>query len=372
MAPYFLLLFITALFSFVSMVSDNKRTVLYIGNDVTIKEHGLCIKAFFLLLFVLLACRDVSVGTDTKSYYYFFSECGKISFVEAFAYGNEGLFVFFNWIISKITNQNYQIYLVIVSAITVFPMLKLYEEDQSNGFLQIVLFVNMATFVMLFSGIRQGLAISIGVFAFKYVRQRKMIKFMLCVLVACGFHASAFIVLIMYPIYNANIRRRSIWLIIPVIASVFLFNESIFIVLFKVIELFFPKYADYDVTQTNAYATIILLALFAVFAYVVPDEEKITPELLGMRNLLLVALTLQCFAPVHILAMRMNYYFIVFVPTFMGRIVSIPDARYRSVAWWVKVVLCVAFTVVFFLSVFRAASTHEMLRIVPYIPFWEG
>lgn len=372
MAPYFLLLFVAAMSSLVSIESENGRIRLYIGKIGSIKENSLCIRVFFVLLFVLLACRDVSVGTDTQNYRLLFYESGKMSFEEAFAYDDEGLFVFLNWIIARVTNQNFQMYLVIVSAITVFPMMKLYEEDQHNDFLQIVLFVNMAIFVMLFSGIRQALAISICVFAFKYVRQRKLIKFLLCVMVACGFHVSAAIVLSMYPIYKANIRRKNVWLIIPVIATIFLLNESIFAVLFRVVEMFVPKYADYDITHTNAYATIILFALFTVCAYVVPDEERITPELLGMRNFLLVALTLQCFAPVHVLAMRMNYYFIPFIPAFMGRIVSIPDARYKSVAWWVKVVLCVVFTGIFLITLIEADATHETLRIVPYIPFWEG
>jgi hypothetical protein len=59
---------------------------------------------------------------------------------------------------------------------------------------------------------------------------------------------------------------------------------------------------------------LILFLIFTVFAYLVPDESKLDPDTIGMRNFLLLAVAIQMFAPLHSLAMRMNYYYIVFIP----------------------------------------------------------
>ena len=52
---------------------------------------------------------------------------------------------------------------------------------------------------------------------------------------------------------------------------------------------------------------LILFALFTVFAFIIPDELIIDKETTGLRNFLLLSLVLQMFAPLHSLAMRLNY-----------------------------------------------------------------
>lgn len=371
MIPYFLLLLVAGLFCFVSISSTRGRTVLIIGYNANIKKN-LCTGVFFLVLFVLLAFRDVSVGNDTRNYQYFFFQYSKMSLVELLDIGDEGLYRLLNWSIAKLTNRNFQLYIAMTSALTIVPLAKLYMEDQSHSFLQIVLFVNMSIFVMLFSGIRQAIAMSIGVFSLRYIRKGKLLKYLLCIALAFGFHTSSFILLLMYPVYNLKIGKKDLWLVIPVIIAVLFFSEQLFGFLVGILAIFSPEYAESEVSQTGAYAMIILFALFTVFAYVIPDEKKMTRDLLGLRNLLLLSALLQCFAPLHALAMRMNYYFIPFVPAVMVRTMNVYDSKYKNVVQWAEVILCIFFTASFLSSVFQAASTGGMLHIVPYIPFWEG
>ena len=52
---------------------------------------------------------------------------------------------------------------------------------------------------------------------------------------------------------------------------------------------------------------LILFGAFVVFSFLVVDEKKLDEETIGLRNFLLMAFTLQIFAPLHTLAMRMGY-----------------------------------------------------------------
>ncbi len=167
--------------------------------------------------------------------------------------------------------------------------------------------MNMSVFVMMFSGLRQSLAVSAGIVAYEFVKQRKPKRFILIALIALGLHHTAFMVLLMYPLYYLKINKRNLFTIIPVIAAVFIFNKQIFAVLVDILSNIFGEKYDVEVTVTNAYTFIILFILFAVFSYVIPDEEKMDAEALGLRNYLLFAVLLQCFAPVHALSMRLNY-----------------------------------------------------------------
>ena len=74
------------------------------------------------------------------------------------------------------------------------------------------------------------------------------------------------------------------------------------------------RFSGYDasITQTGAFTMLMLFVMFAVFAFLVPDDATLDAETIGLRNFLLLSIVLQMFAPLHTLAMRMNYYYIIF------------------------------------------------------------
>ena len=92
----------------------------------------------------------------------------------------------------------------------------------------IVLFCIMSTFVMMFSGIRQMLAIGLGFIAYDFTRKRKLMPFVLICLLALTVHTSAFMLLFMYPLYHARITRKSLMFLVPILAALFAFNQQIF------------------------------------------------------------------------------------------------------------------------------------------------
>ena len=86
-----------------------------------------------------------------------------------------------------------------------------------------------------------------------------------------------------------------------------------------------------------------------------------------MRNFLLFSLLIQMFAPLNMLAMRMNYYYIIFIPLLLPRIIACASVRYRSVAAWARNIMLVFF----FVHFFARANSGINLHTIPYHFFWE-
>lgn len=369
MIPYCVLLIVSFLFCFIAKTREKRK--FFVGSGELISENNLAVSVFFLILWFLLACRNVDVGIDTVNYKNIFDKYGSQSFVQALNGGLEPLFGALNWLINKLTD-NFQVYLSIVAAINIIPIAVLYNQDKRHSYLKIILFVNMSVFVMLFSGIRQAIAMGIGLIAFHFVKKKKRIIFLVTVLVAIGFHTSAFILLAMYPLYYFRLKKKHLYIIVPLIASVYIFNRPIFTGLLNIMMLFNTRFNDYTtLVNTGAVTMIICFVAFTLFAYIIPDEQKEDDEFIGIRNYLLLATLLQCLAPLHTLAMRMNYYYILFIPVVIPKALNYTDNRWRQVAKIAEIIMCVFFTLYFLYCVYTGCQTDGgALNTYPYIPFW--
>ncbi len=370
MIPYFTLLILSFLFCFVAKAREKGK--LYIGSGKEVSENNLAVSVFFLLLWLLLACRGVEIGNDTQNYKSFFNIFYEGSFLQSLIDDFEPLFGALTWVLGKLTGGSFQLYLAIVGAITVIPIVFLYNQDKRHSYLKIILFLNMSVFVLLFSGIRQSIAMSIGLIAFQFVKKRKLFLFLITVVVAMAIHQSSFMLLAMYPLYSFKLKKNHAFIVIPMIAIVYVFNKPIFTSLLNIMSLWNTKYSDYvENTNTGAVTMILCFAAFTLFAYIVPDDKKVDAEFIGMRNYLVLATILQCFAPLHTLAMRMNYYYILFIPVVIPMVLNYADLRWKEVAKLAEVVLCVFFTGYFIFTVYTGCQTDGgALNTYPYIPFW--
>lgn len=366
MIPYYLLLILPLVYM---ILSQNNRGRAKAVNHIAGEKRNMAMFVFFAWLLLLLVCRDETIGRDLPNYKtIFYYSRGGLPYV--FSSWSEVLFRVYNWAVYQIT-ENYQTYLAITAVLTIIPIGYLYVHSRGHSFLMIALFVNMSTFIMLFSGLRQALALGIGVIAYHCAKKRKKIAFILCVVVAQLIHHSGFMVAFMYPLYYLRIKRKHIPFIIPVIVVVLLFNNQIFSFLTSLLSAN-DKY-DSTTTSTGVYGSFVLFALMAIFAYVITDESLCDEETLGVRNYLLLSVFLQCFAPVHTLAMRMNYYYILFIPFAMGKCIAYPRKSMRQVARLGEVVLCVFFTAMFFISTYQSYITGiSALDTIPYKAFWKG
>ena len=330
------------------------------------KKNGRALFFFFMFLFLLVAFRHERTGIDTLNYIQYFKKRSIMSWLEVGTASSEFGFSYFSKIVSLFT-ESHQLFFAVVIAVTLSVIYPTYKRLCKDTTLTLVIFCIMPTFVMLFSGIRQMLAIGIGFIAYEFVRKKKPIMFMLFVSLAITFHQSAFMLIFMYPLYRARITKKWLLVVVPALIVAYVYNRQIFAVLGLILE----QYTEYDasLTQTGAYTMLVLFALFAVFSFVIPDDAKLDDETIGLRNFLLFSVALQLFAPLHTIAMRMNYYYIAFIPLLIPNIISIKSERFGQIALIGRHIMVVFFLVYFFYNAYTGGNN---LRVFPYHFFWES
>lgn len=371
MIPYVLLMFFPLLFSLVMFSKRNGKATVVLGGNREISNHSCMLPVFFIVLIFLLSLRDETIGKDLSNYKYYFERISALDFGEIFSSDLEYLYVILMWAVSRFTNS-YQIFLTVIAIITVVPMAIIYCEDRQNGFLKLVLFMNMSTFVILFSGVRQSIAITLGLVAYEFVKRKKPLFFLLFTFLAFGFHNSAFMILFFYPLYYVSLRKKHLWFIVPSVLLVAIFNKYIFSALSLVISFLFGEKYIATIDKTGAYTSLILFGLFAIFSYVFPEEEEMDRETLGLRNFLMMAVIIQCFASIHNLAMRMNYYYIIFIPMLIPKLFKYPKSEFKEVGPIVKAVLVTFFVCYYLFTTYNSCKTGvSSLDTYPYLPFWK-
>ncbi len=336
------------------------------GNSVDYqKKNQRALLFFFVVMTILVALRHETVGKDTSNYTYYFKQFSGMSWERLWKESLEWGFSFFNKIVSLFT-QDPQVFFVITAIVSFALIYPTYKRLCVDSSLTIILYVTMSTFVMTFSGIRQMLAVCIGFLAYECTRNKKIVPFIVCVIIALTFHTSAFMLVFMYPLYHAKITKKWLFVVVPAIAVIFVFSKPFF----SVIGLLLMQFTEYDVsvTQTGAYSMLILFVAFAVFAYLIPDEETLDSETIGLRNFLLLSVVLQMFAPLHTIAMRMNYYYIIFIPLLLPKIIEARNTRWAQAAIIGRHVMVVFFLVYFFYNAYTGVGN---LAVFPYHFFWE-
>lgn len=357
MLPFVVLLFVPML---IQHVVINKRYA--IDHE---KKNKIAITFFFIVLTVLLVLRHESVGNDTRNYGVYFERYAQADWRALLAMPLEVGYLIFNKLISFVSQEPrfFQAVSAIVISVMIYPTYRRLCEDAS---LTVMVFCTLSTFVMMFSGIRQMLAVGVGFIAYEFTRRKKLFSFALAVCMALTFHTSAFMLIFMYPLYHAKITKKWLYAVVPALLVIFVFNRPIFSVLTMLIE----RYTNYagDMISTGAYTMLILFSIFTVFSFVIPDEKRMDNETIGLRNFLLLSLVVQMFAPLHNLAMRMNYYYIIFIPLLIPKIIAIRNKRWEQVAVLGRHVMVVFFFVYFFLNALRGGN----LNVFPYHFFWEN
>ena len=166
------------------------------------KQHYLILLCFFIALFPGL--RSIS-WPDTLAYVTAFLKEAKpiidTSLTEHSRYYNEYGFYWLGSIVKTFSN-NPTIYLLFVSAITIFVLYKSLRKYSIYPILGLFVYVARFYFGRNFMQIRAGLSYLIIILSTKYIQERKFWKFLLMIFIAYQFHHSAVIALPVYFLCN--------------------------------------------------------------------------------------------------------------------------------------------------------------------------
>lgn len=186
----------------------NKKQLILFKNEIGTEKQkiqGKLIYFYFFTFILVCICglRSVKIGLDTPQYYFLFNGASKFSNLFDFISAEkldplhpEWGYVVYEWVISLV--GNYYFFLFITAVLTIVPVMWIIFKYSQIPWLSIVLFILFGYFSFYMTGLRQALALSFCMFAFHYSHENKLLKYLICIVLAFLFHQTAIIFL---PIY---------------------------------------------------------------------------------------------------------------------------------------------------------------------------
>ncbi len=331
-------------------------------------RNKVCGWASFFLIFALLAMRHETMGADLLKevneeevgYLRSYEVLGKKDWSAIFqskGYMNyEEGYTLFNKLVYSISFGERQALLVACALLALLPIAIVYIKKSSSPVFSFVIYMGIPVFQIVFSGLRQAIAIGICTLSILTIQKKKPIVFILLVLLASTFHYSALIFLIAYPMYYLRMR-------FPVRIATAFFIPLIFLMrrpLFMVFSMLFRENATMD--NNNSMTLFIVFFAIYFFCVIFMDDSE---EQNGYLNLFLLACVCQSFSGVYHTAMRVGYYFMIALPILLpAAIKGMRQERDRKFMTLVTTACFVAFALYTFS---RASFAHTY----PYHFFWE-
>lgn len=205
-------------------------TFLYFLEE-NIKTNYKIFRKLGIAFIILMSSLRYNFGVDYTTYLDAFNRIKSGIYIDQFELG----YMWLNKIVAGIgLNFNFLLFII---ALFNCVLLYLTIEENVQKHKWVAMFIYLTYFDMFFyslSAIRQSIAISIFLYASKYIRNKELGKYLGWICLASLFHKSAIILIFFYFIYNyvcnLSIRKLNIVTTVPIIAYMVLEN---FIILLK-------------------------------------------------------------------------------------------------------------------------------------------
>lgn len=329
------------------------------------------IRIISLILILQSGLRNVAVGSDTYQYYLSFRETelkswGEIfkNFIAVYKFGDgkDGGYPIFTKLISLISSE-YQ-FLLIVIAILFFSALGNFilknTSKLSDAMMAFIIYAVLFYAFFSITGHRQTIATAASLYAFEWVKKKKIIPFLLIIIVASTIHKSVLLFLPFYFIAHIKNIKRFNWVILLLFPVFMIFREQ-FSNYFKVL----AGYDEYGVNQQAGTFTFtfIFLALVLVAlkrSSIILQNNKNARYAFNAFGIALLFLPLTWVNPS---AMRVVQYFSIFmlilIPDIINSFEVISSKHKRAVQNVIIAVLIILFI-------------KSNLNAEPYAFFWEN
>lgn len=253
------------------------------NNDLT-KQNKTFLILSGIVLILVAGLRSRYIGTtDTNIYCGMFEGMDYYSSFESF-YTSQGrasetfllserAFYLFAWLLGKISG-NAQWLIFATSFVNIFCALYFIKHNSPNTAVSVIAFACLGSLTFSMNGMRQALAMSICLLSFEFVKKRKIVWFLLTVLLAILFHKTAVVFVIVYFIYGMKWNFKNISLITVAFAA-FCAYAGEFAGMFD--EVTGKDYADETSIESGGYVTLLIYLLCIAAALLNKRLDKSDP-----------------------------------------------------------------------------------------------
>lgn len=318
-------------------------------------------KISFIICFTFILClgifRAELLGVDVYNYKeYFYSWYPSYSFREVLMnFKMDNGYILLNKIIYFFT-KNFWIAKSIIYIISFGLISFIIYRHSKYPALSFLIYVGFGYLGFSFCILRQSLALSICLYAYKYVEMKNFKLFLLLVIIAGTFHKTAYAYLIIYPIINYQFFNYQ-------------FLKKIFIIIFFVLGIIFifPFLINiYTIDYSNSIITgegfnLLLIFMFIYFIlYFFNKKYNMSFFTKKEKDIIFMPVYFQIVALFFSLLTRItNYYSIMLI-------VIIPNIIYKSKSTILLIIFILLFSFLFLNNLISNPTS-----IVPYISIFK-
>lgn len=261
----------------------------------------------FIIIFLFAALR-YDFGNDYMSYLENFE---LIKNTDINPFGTQTLFYFLNTI-----SPTFFIFILITSVLTIYPVYFIIKNNMGPEYYAFAVFIfviNPYIFLMNLSAMRQALATMCFIIAVQFSVKKKIIPYVLMIIIASLFHKSAIVLLPFY--FWINEKRVKNWHIVTIVVSILvllLMPENLYNIIIEVLEIFNDKNYDYYFEKLiqNSLRATFLSSLYLI--YLLINIKKLSGKTLLYTKLYLVGCVFVVLAYNLSMLTRMQMYFDIF------------------------------------------------------------
>lgn len=211
--------------------------------------------------------RDLSVGSDTQTYYEDFHHLE----LKNLEWG----WFFLNYLVYQIFGD-FKALLAICGIFTIYFLNKSLKNFAFSPLLSLFLFT-FVCFLLYFNILRQCLALSIFYyFGIKYIKEEKLIPFLISIFIAISFHTSAVVLLPFYFMTNKLLKIKFYWLI-WILSLIILLSQS-------------SGLLDYIIENLSSFSGLISQNYLTVNEFYYQEESRNIYSLLVFNLFILISL----------------------------------------------------------------------------------
>lgn len=173
----------------------------------TIKAKFLFLMSIFPLF--LIAALRKGIGTDYNSYARIFLDIRQGNLKDSIEWG----YILLNKLCGFITSNPQSIFILTSFLFCYFIFFTIYEQSEQIS-LSVIFLVISLNYCTSLNTIRQFLALSVCVYAFKYIYQKKLIKYMIFVFLASSIHLICAICFLFYFLADIKLNKKRIFFLL--------------------------------------------------------------------------------------------------------------------------------------------------------------
>lgn len=275
----------------------------------------------FLLLFCVMGLRDAySVGNDAAtSYLHGFQRMEDTPWSELSGRGEEDFNIGFSYLMKLgyvLTEGDYQLFTVIISAFMMIAFAHFVKKYSPSPVQSVLYFLGLLFYSFMFNALKQAIAMSILMFAFDAIVDKKPGKFIILTIIAAQFHYPAFVFLPAYWIGRMNVKRGYLFVLAIILLITYLLRDDL-------LKLMLDAYGNEEIEATmegitflrNKAIIMIVIVVAALILRPISDDDVVYSMLLKLVG---VSIVFQTFCGYNNIFERLaDYYFqfsIVFIP----------------------------------------------------------